>query len=257
MEYSHMNSYPPFDLPISSPAFLCIGSHDLLINQTKKSLQKVLCSQTGCGWCITCRQLDDQQYHNMLWITPDKNYTLAQLEPISHTLSFALEPGQRFFIVLEKADLLTTACANSLLKSLEEPPAGYQFILLAERLDYILPTIKSRCIIHSQAIAINNHRYHTFASFFMTTKYQDPFAFMQELDSLGITERESLELLDYIIQHWAEKYKKAVVDKSVNQPEIAQVNSIIHHALSKPPMSGSSKLFWKNFFLELQSIDSQ
>lgn len=250
-----MNSYPPFDLPVSSPAFLCIGSHDLLIEQTKKSLQKVVCSQAGCGWCVTCRQIDDQQYHNMLWITPEKNYTLAQLEPIGHTLSFALEQDQRFFIILEKADLLTTACANSLLKSLEEPPAGYQFILLAERADYLLPTIKSRCIVYAQSLAISNHRYHTFASFFMTTKYQDPFAFMQELDSLGITERESMELLDYIIQYWADQYKNAICKGTSPEKHVAHANTIIHTSLHKPPMSGSSKLFWKNLFLELQSLN--
>lgn len=253
-----MNNYQPFDLPTSSPAFLCIGSHDLLIEQTKKSLQKIMCQQDGCGWCITCRQIDDQQHHAMMWLTPDKSYTLAQLEPIAHTLSFALEPDQRFFFIIQKADLLTTACANSLLKSLEEPPAGYQFILLAERFDYILPTIKSRCIIYANSLTTDTIRYKTFASFFMTTKYQDPFAFMQELDAIGITERESLDLLDYLIQFWADRYKKAILEKNTQEEVIVEeVNALLHQALHKPPMPGSSKLFWKNLFLQLQYLNQK
>ena len=35
--------------------------------------------------------------------------------------------------------------ANTLLKSLEEPPASTIFILVTSRLDRVLPTIRSRC----------------------------------------------------------------------------------------------------------------
>lgn len=250
-----MSNTTLFELRASSPAFLCIGAHDLLIEQTKKSLQKLLCAQDGCGWCVSCRQIDDQQHHAMMWLMPEKGYTLAQLEPIAHTLSFALEPGQRFFFIIQKADLLTVACANSLLKSLEEPPTGYQFILLAERLDYILPTIRSRSIVYQTVLTTAHYAYQTFASFFMTTKYQDPFAFMQELDAIGISERDSLELLDRLLIYWAEKYKKALLtENQLEETSAHTINTVLHHALGKPPMPGSSKLFWKNLFLQFQTL---
>jgi DNA polymerase-3 subunit delta' len=41
--------------------------------------------------------------------------------------------------------MLRSDSANTLLKSLEEPPKNTIFILLADRLDRVLPTIRSRC----------------------------------------------------------------------------------------------------------------
>ena len=41
--------------------------------------------------------------------------------------------------------MLRSDSANTLLKSLEEPPANTIFILLADRVDRVLPTIRSRC----------------------------------------------------------------------------------------------------------------
>lgn len=42
-------------------------------------------------------------------------------------------------------DAMAAPAANSLLKTLEEPPPGLQFLLGAQRLDRVLPTTRSRC----------------------------------------------------------------------------------------------------------------
>ncbi len=52
--------------------------------------------------------------------------------------------GLRLCIV-DKADELNVAAANALLKSLEEPPAGAGFLLLADAPSRVLPTVRSRC----------------------------------------------------------------------------------------------------------------
>jgi DNA polymerase-3 subunit delta' len=52
--------------------------------------------------------------------------------------------GQRVAIVWP-AEAMTTPAANSLLKTLEEPPAGSLLILVAEELARLPPTILSRC----------------------------------------------------------------------------------------------------------------
>lgn len=45
------------------------------------------------------------------------------------------------------------ACANKLLKMIEEPPDSTVFLLVSEELEYVLPTIQSRCQpIHIRAI---------------------------------------------------------------------------------------------------------
>lgn len=61
-------------------------------------------------------------------------------------LQGSLEGGRKVCIIL-LAEKMHPATANSLLKILEEPPADVHFILTAERLSGVLPTIVSRCSV--------------------------------------------------------------------------------------------------------------
>jgi len=54
------------------------------------------------------------------------------------------EAAHRVF-VLERADTMNDEAANSLLKTLEEPPPYVVLLLLTDRLTQVLPTISSRC----------------------------------------------------------------------------------------------------------------
>jgi DNA polymerase-3 subunit delta' len=53
--------------------------------------------------------------------------------------------GDRKCVVLLEADRLNPESANTLLKSIEEPPARTIFVLVAESAGEVLPTIRSRC----------------------------------------------------------------------------------------------------------------
>lgn len=49
------------------------------------------------------------------------------------------------YVIIDGADWLSTAAANAMLKTLEEPPKTTRFFLLAEQSSDVLPTIRSRC----------------------------------------------------------------------------------------------------------------
>ncbi|MFM6922744.1 MAG: DNA polymerase III subunit delta', partial [Polynucleobacter victoriensis] len=53
--------------------------------------------------------------------------------------------GLQRVVLINPVEALQAVSANTLLKTLEEPPASTLFILLSDRLDRILPTIRSRC----------------------------------------------------------------------------------------------------------------
>ncbi|MGB3469461.1 MAG: DNA polymerase III subunit [Erythrobacter sp.] len=55
--------------------------------------------------------------------------------------------GSRRAIIVLPAEDMNKSAANALLKSLEEPPAGTFFLLVAHRPSRLLPTIRSRCRI--------------------------------------------------------------------------------------------------------------
>ncbi|MBD3167725.1 hypothetical protein GF324_14080 [bacterium] len=61
-------------------------------------------------------------------------------------LSSSFEGGRKVCLIF-LAEKMNAATANSILKILEEPPAGVHFILTAERVSSVLPTITSRCAV--------------------------------------------------------------------------------------------------------------
>lgn len=67
-----------------------------------------------------------------------------QILELNEKLSF--KPfGDRYAVIIKEADLMNQAAQNKLLKCLEEPVSPAVFILLAEREDALLSTIRSRC----------------------------------------------------------------------------------------------------------------
>jgi len=233
------------------PAQLWVGPHDNLLAETYRYLQKLLCPHNGCSSCTTCNQIMQQQHHAICWLYPEKQYTLDHLKIIFSTLAFTLDPDTLFFFIIQKADALTAACGNQLLKSIEEPPSGYHFILLTDRVDDILPTIRSRCIIQTWYAQSGTAHHQPIIDCFTKKNKVSPSAFAALLETSKINEQETKEVLETLLAHWAQQYKKAVVKNNDQTADLAlQMIEHLKQALIMPPMPGSSKIFWKNFFLQ-------
>jgi DNA polymerase-3 subunit delta' len=78
-----------------------------------------------------------------------RNITVEQVRAMQKRLTTRPTLGERRAVVIDPADDLEKGAANALLKSLEEPPAGCFFLLVAHRPGQLLPTIRSRCRILS------------------------------------------------------------------------------------------------------------
>jgi DNA polymerase-3 subunit delta' len=74
-----------------------------------------------------------------------RNISVDQIRSLSRLLNNAPSMGARRVILIDSADDLETGAANALLKSLEEPPPGAVFLLIAHAPGRLLPTIRSRC----------------------------------------------------------------------------------------------------------------
>ena len=184
---------------------------------------------------------------------PDKQYTLEQLTAIGNTLSLAVAEGDHFFFIIQKADLLTPACANSLLKSMEEPPPGYHFILLTERPNQLLPTIRSRCITRTWRGYHATQEHQLFP--FFTGRNSDPVQFLKAVEQTKINEQESLDLVDAILYHWIEQYKSACGAQDHKAMLTSKKNvDLLSNTYQTPIMPGSSKLFWKNLLLSFSAV---
>lgn len=76
-----------------------------------------------------------------------RNITIDQIRRMQSRLTTRPTLGNRRVVIIDPADDMEKSAVNALLKSLEEPPSGTFFLLVAHRLGRLLPTIRSRCRI--------------------------------------------------------------------------------------------------------------
>ena len=131
-----------------------------------------------CGECANCRKIalaDDRrkataeaeqerekltkrpreiplliQHHpDVLMLPPNGPLRLFQIEQARHlkqVLDFLPAGNRKKIYILPEADRMDSAAANSLLKSLEEPPAHVLLLLTTSSEAALLPTTRSRCV---------------------------------------------------------------------------------------------------------------
>lgn len=101
-----------------------------------------------CNNCIPCRKIDNNSHPDMIFIDPPagkKMITISQIRELANTLSSRPNEATYRMVLISKADAMNVQAQNALLKMLEEPPEHSFFILMAIKIDFLLPTILSRC----------------------------------------------------------------------------------------------------------------
>src|SRR6185312_3753649 len=82
------------------------------------------------------------------WVAPSGAHEMLRRDVAESVVSAAahtpFEAAHRVF-VLERADTMNDEAANSLLKTLEEPPAYVVLLLLTDKPTQVLETVASRC----------------------------------------------------------------------------------------------------------------
>ncbi len=134
---------------------------------------------SACGTCESCRWIGvvdprvgryGPQHPDLLWLRPEiedpywepapgqsktikpsKEIKIKQVRDIASFVTLGAQRGRAKIVLLSPAEALNTESANSLLKMLEEPAGQCRFILLTEHLDWLLPTIRSRCRMFAMA----------------------------------------------------------------------------------------------------------
>lgn len=117
--------------------------------------QALLChrpSEDGdaCGICAGCRQWQAESHADVSWLVPEDAGGVIKVAPVrafAAQLQLTSQYGTGRLGWIDPAERLNNAAANSLLKTLEEPPAGTHLLLITDQPDRLLPTIRSRCRI--------------------------------------------------------------------------------------------------------------
>ena len=107
-------------------------------------------SESGlfCRTCASCRKIDNNSHPDMILISPPAGkdvITISLIRDLANTLSSRPNEAKYRMVLISKADAMNVQAQNALLKMLEEPPENTFFILMAVKIDFLLPTIISRC----------------------------------------------------------------------------------------------------------------
>lgn len=104
----------------------------------------------GCEACRLLNFADGNVSHPdfiLVQRLPDKSGLLIdQMRELNKQSAFAPVLSKNKICIIEDADTMNEAAANSFLKLLEEPPEGWLIILLASSEDKLLTTILSRVV---------------------------------------------------------------------------------------------------------------
>jgi DNA polymerase-3 subunit delta' len=102
----------------------------------------------ACGECPSCRKIDGGNHPDIHLIAPlpdKRDISIEQLREMQHILSLRPYEAPRKACIIDPAERMSVSAANSLLKTLEEPPGNALIILLTENAGMLLPTVRSRC----------------------------------------------------------------------------------------------------------------
>jgi DNA polymerase-3 subunit delta' len=99
-----------------------------------------------CGSCSSCKKLAAGMHPDFRVLEPEGAVIkIDQVRALSGEIAFEPFEARYRVAVLDPADRMRPEGANSLLKTLEEPPSRTFLILVTANAYALLPTIRSRC----------------------------------------------------------------------------------------------------------------
>lgn len=128
----------------------------------------------ACGQCASCQMIAARTHPDLLLVLPQaeaealgwfggdegeegeasesrskaKASSEIKVDAVRRIVTFAQQTtarGGAKVVVLHPAEQMNTIAANTLLKTLEEPPGQARFVLCSAAADRLLPTVRSRC----------------------------------------------------------------------------------------------------------------
>jgi len=143
-------------------AYIFAGQVDLLerANAFTKAIHCLENTNEACNMCISCRVFESGNHPDTLYVTAEKLTTLG-VDDIREQVIYpmATRPfhyNYKIFII-NKAETLTQAAQNALLKTIEEPAPYGVFLLLTTHVEALLPTVLSRCVLKKFDVSLNEN----------------------------------------------------------------------------------------------------
>ncbi|MGL5949544.1 MAG: DNA polymerase III subunit delta' [Aeromonas sp.] len=140
-----------FNLQQMAHAWLFYGQAGVGVEQlAERVAARFLCTQPNaqgaCGQCHSCQLVAKGHHPDFSRLaTQGKSIGVDAIRTICQKFEQSAQLGHGKVVIIQGAQHMTTAAANALLKTLEEPSHASLLLLTGEQLAGFLPTILSRC----------------------------------------------------------------------------------------------------------------
>ncbi|MGM0437730.1 MAG: DNA polymerase III subunit delta' [Bacillota bacterium] len=124
-----------------------IGKKSLAVEFARALLCKEV-ENDSCNICNNCRRVEHGNHPDLKIIeanTKTKNLKIDQIREMQKEIAYKPYESKYKIYIIDRAENMTNQAANSLLKTLEDPPSYAIIILISEELNKLLPTVISRC----------------------------------------------------------------------------------------------------------------
>ena len=152
-----------------------LGQFELALALARAWLCENPTSQGACGVCGSCHAVDVHTHADLAVLMPEllsmelgwpldektqdeldskkrkpsKEIKVDAAREVVTFTQFTRSRGSTKVVLVFPAERMNGITANTLLKTLEEPPGAVKFILATEAAHQLLPTIRSRCLGHT------------------------------------------------------------------------------------------------------------
>lgn len=153
----------PHALLLHGPAG--VGKLDMALEMAKGLLCEAPVEGRACGACDACNWFEQGNHPDFRRLEPQENeaasddeekaakpakrggrlITVESVREVTDFLCLTAHRGGWRVALIQPAELMNTAAASALLKTLEEPPPGVVLILVSHQIGRLLPTVVSRC----------------------------------------------------------------------------------------------------------------
>ena len=132
-------------------AYLLTGTRGVGKTTLARILAKCLNCETGvtntpCGVCSSCTQIDAGRFVDLLELDAASNTGVDNMREVLDNAQYAPTVGRYKVYIIDEVHMLSKPAFNSMLKTLEEPPAHVKFILATTDPQKIPVTVLSRCL---------------------------------------------------------------------------------------------------------------
>ena len=132
-------------------AYLFTGTRGVGKTTLARILAKCLNCETGitpdpCGKCSACVEIDVGRFPDLIEIDAATNTGIDEMRALQDNAAYVPVRGRFKVFVIDEVHMLSKPAFNSMLKTLEEPPAHLKFILATTDPQKIPVTVLSRCL---------------------------------------------------------------------------------------------------------------